>query len=291
MTSQLLENYILEPATFRLDGGAMYGIIPKPLWNKKHPADELNRIKLALRLWLIKSEDRLVLIDTGIGDYHGEKFDTRFDVQGGTSPIVLALAELGYKRDDITDLVISHLHFDHVGGIGELDDKSENKKLNPVFPKARCHVHQDHYTYSHNATERDKGSFHTHLFDDVLNYYKDKNLLHFYSGDEGELFSLDNTNILKFKCSHGHTPWLMHPYTSEYIYLSDIIPTSHHLSIPWVMGYDINPGISTENKKEFFSFIEKHNLKVIYEHDPDYWGSDLKLEAHFDMQEKLAYKI
>jgi glyoxylase-like metal-dependent hydrolase (beta-lactamase superfamily II) len=289
MPLQILENYILEPATFKLDGGAMYGIIPKPLWNKKHPADEFNRINLALRLWLIKTSEKLVLVDTGIGDYHGEKFDARFDVKGGDSPLIQALSQLGFKKEDVTDLVISHLHFDHVGGIGESQDGQEN--LIPIFPAARCHVHKEHYTYSHNATERDKGSFHTHLFDSVLDYYKENGLLHFYSGEEGELFSLDAENTLKFKCSHGHTPWLMHPYTSDYIYLSDIIPTSHHLSIPWVMGYDINPGITTENKKDFFKFIEKNNLKVIYEHDPEFWGSDLKEDVHFDMQNKLAYKI
>ncbi|MDO9184346.1 MAG: MBL fold metallo-hydrolase, partial [Bacteriovorax sp.] len=119
---QSKQYFCLEPARFKLDGGAMFGIIPKPLWSKVHPSDESNRIELALRLVVIKSGTKNILIDTGIGDYHGEKFDQRFGIVGGLSPLEKALAEINLLPSDITDLVISHLHFDHVGGIGKMID-------------------------------------------------------------------------------------------------------------------------------------------------------------------------
>lgn len=279
----MINNYMIEPARFKLDGGAMYGIIPKPLWNKVHPADEHNRVDLALRLWLMRSGDKVVLVDTGIGDYHGKTFDQRFDVRGKDDPLTQALATLDLTPDDITDLVISHLHFDHVGGIGRLNKDDE---MVPLFSKATCHVHRQHFEYAQKPTARDSGSFHTHHFMPVLNYYKDQGQLVFHEGEEGLIFNFAQDQPLRFKCSHGHTPWLMHPYTDQYIYLSDLIPTTHHLHIPWVMGYDISPGITTENKQEFLSFIREHNLSVIYEHDPEYWGSSLTL----DEKNRIAHK-
>jgi glyoxylase-like metal-dependent hydrolase (beta-lactamase superfamily II) len=264
-------NYLLEPASFRLDGGAMFGIIPRPLWQKVAPPDELNRIDLALRLWLIKTTDKIILVDTGIGSYHDKVFNQRFDVRGPSSPLKDSLALLKLEAEDITDLVISHLHFDHIGGLGE-----EGKTgIQVVFPNAQVHLHQDHYQYALNPTERDSGSFHVSTFDPLLQYYKERDQLHFYSGQEGKLLDLENGNQLKFKCSHGHTPWLLHPYDDQFIYMADLVPTSHHVSIPWVMGYDIQPGITTKDKKEFYKFIEEKNLSMIFEHDPNFWGAKL----------------
>lgn len=289
-----LKYAVIEPARFKLDGGAMYGIIPKPLWNKVHPADEYNRVDLALRLWLIQSEERLIVVDTGIGDYHDEKFNKNFDVRSDDNPIEQALKSLGLSCDDVTDLVISHLHFDHVGGIGVKDDSGNWK---PVFTNARCHIHEDHLEYAHNATDRDRGSFHTQNFDPIINIYKESGKLHLYKGKEGELFSLNDKEVLKFKCSFGHTPWLMHPYTSEYIYLADLIPTGRHIHVPWVMGYDISPGVTTEDKKDFLNFINDKKLTAIFEHDPDNWGATIgevkpgrfgALES-FKAQDQLAY--
>lgn len=286
---------IIEPASFKLDGGAMYGIIPKPLWNKVHPADELNRVELALRLWVIKTSERIVIVDTGIGDYHDEKFNKNFNVISTKSPLEQALNAINLSCSEVTDLVISHLHFDHVGGIGLRDDSGQ---WLPAFPSARCHVHKEHLSYAHNPTVRDKGSFHAQNFDPILDYYKGKGLLHLYEGKEGKLFSLGDED-LNFKCSFGHTPWLMHPYTSKYIYLADLIPTSNHIHIPWVMGYDISPGITTEDKSSFLTFIKDNNLSVIFEHDPNFWGASIKEETPgrfeanelFKAKKELAYNI
>lgn len=263
--------YCLQPAKFKLDGGAMYGIIPKPLWNKVHPSDEDNRIDLALRLELIKTENKIIIVDTGIGDYHGDKFDGHFDVRGAKSPLVKALNEIGLKADDVTDIIISHMHFDHIGGLGQ---QTQNG-IEPVFQKAKLHLHKSHYEYAHNPTERDAGSFHMHYFDPMIEWYKEHKLVQWHDGEEGTIIAMEEGDI-KFKCSFGHTPWLMHPYDEKFIYLSDLIPTSNHIHIPWVMGYDINPGVTTEYKRKFLDFVCDNKLTAIFEHDPVYWGAKIE---------------
>ncbi len=279
---QSKQYFSLEPARFKLDGGAMFGIIPKPLWNKVHPADELNRIELALRLVLIKDGNKNILIDTGIGDYHGQKWDERFGVVGKPSPLELALEEAGLKPEDITDLIISHLHFDHVGGIGKMVDG----KIEPVLKKATVHLHKKHYEYSHHPTDRDTGSFQIEYFEPVIKWYQDHNQVHFVDGMEGEIFP-----GMKFKCSMGHTPYLLHAYDDKIIYMADLIPTSNHVHIPWVMGYDISPGVTTEDKKVFLDFIEKKGLTMIFEHDPLFYGSTVvkNEKGDFTCGQKLNY--
>lgn len=270
-----VKNYCIAPGLFKLDGGAMYGIIPKPLWNKVSPADELNRIDLDLRLWLITSQDRIILVDTGIGDYHGEVFDERFSVRQEKNPLELVLNKLNLSLSDITDLVISHLHFDHIGG---LSTKTENGHK-CLFPNAQIHLHKAHYEYSLKPTQRDSGSFHSHIFKGVIEQLASEKRINWLTGNEGEILKYDNgTKNLNFKCSFGHTPYLVHPYNEQFIYLADLIPTSNHISIPWVMGYDISPGISTENKVEFLNFVMDKDLKIIFEHDPKFWGAKVKLD-------------
>jgi glyoxylase-like metal-dependent hydrolase (beta-lactamase superfamily II) len=261
------EYFCLEPQTFKLDGGAMFGIIPKPLWSKVHPSDDQNRIELALRLVIIKKDAKIILIDTGIGDYHGQKFDERFAVVGGPTPLERSLTAINLKPEDITDLVISHLHFDHVGGIGKIVDG----KMEPILKNAMVHLHKKHFEYSHHPTERDAGSFHNDYFKPVLDWYQEQNLLHFVDGMEGVIFP-----GLNFMCSMGHTPFLLHAYDDKFIYMADLIPTSNHVNIPWVMGYDISPGITTQDKNHFLQFINEKKLTMIFEHDPLYFGSTVK---------------
>jgi len=172
--------HTLEPAYFRLDGGAMYGIIPKPLWNKVHEADESNRVDMALRVLAIETKTRFIIIDTGIGDYHGDKFDSRFDVRGEKNPLAKAIEAMGRKVSDVTDLIISHLHFDHVGGIGIRNNKDE---LEAVFKNANLHLHRDHWAYAHTPTERVSGSFHTQDFDPIVDFYRTENKIVWHEGE------------------------------------------------------------------------------------------------------------
>jgi glyoxylase-like metal-dependent hydrolase (beta-lactamase superfamily II) len=291
--SKIKQYFILEPAKFRLDGGAMYGIIPKPLWQKKSVPDQQNRINLALRLLLIKTENSNILIDTGIGDYHDDKFISMFDIRTDKGPLRSALKSCDLMPSDITDLIISHLHFDHVGGICERDSANS---FTPVFKNATLHLHKEHYQYALSPTIRDAGSFQSEFFVPLIKFYETKNKINWLSGESGEIIPDHNIN---FKCSWGHTPFLVHPFDEKFIYITDLIPTSNHVKIPWVMGYDIEPGVTTVYKEKFLDFILKRNLNVIYEHDEKYWGSQIVKNDKGQMviencrlaKDKLAYQI
>lgn len=276
--------FILHPSVFKLDGGAMFGIIPKPLWSKAIPADELNRIQLSLRVMLIQTKNRNILVDTGIGDYHGEKFDDRFGVVGPKNPLIETL-ENNYhlKPEDITDLVVSHLHFDHVGGLGQDAEAHAH-----IFPKAMLHIHRQHYDYALNPTLRDAGSFHSQYFKPLIEAADQEGRVHWLTGEEGTILK-DEGDVLSFKCSHGHTPWLVHPFDEKFIYMADLVPTSAHIPVPWVMGYDINPGRTTIDKVNFYQFILSKDLTMIFEHDMNTWGAKIrkKSETDFEASEKF----
>lgn len=265
--------YVLHPAVFKLDGGAMFGIIPKPLWQKAIPADELNRIQLSLRVMLIQTTHKNILIDTGIGDYHGDKFDARFGVEGIKNPLVQILKDqFNLNPSDITDLIISHLHFDHVGGLGSEDPH------HLLFPEATLHIHRQHYEYALNPTARDSGSFHGQYFKALIDRAQSSGKVHWLSGNEGVILS-DEADTIHFKCSFGHTPYLMHAWDENFIYMADLVPTAHHIPIPWVMGYDIAPGQTTKDKQEFYQFISQSKKTMIFEHDIKTWGAKIELKG------------
>lgn len=277
---------VLHPAVFKLDGGAMFGIIPKPLWSKAIPADELNRIQLSLRVMLIQTSSRNILIDTGIGDYHGEKFDQRFGVVGKKNPLLEVLEkEFHLRPQDVTDLIVSHLHFDHVGGLGF--DPNQHK---PTFPDATLHLHRKHYEYALKPTLRDGGSFHPQFFKPLIEASEKKGKVHWLDGEEGTILT-DGPEVIRFKCSHGHTPWLVHAYDERFIYMADLVPTSHHIPVPWVMGYDIAPGQTTVDKLRFYDFVGQNNLTMIFEHDMEVWGAKIKAKSSTDYELGEAFKV
>jgi glyoxylase-like metal-dependent hydrolase (beta-lactamase superfamily II) len=277
---------LLHPAVFKLDGGAMFGIIPKPLWSKFIPADDLNRIQLSLRVMLIQTKSRNILIDTGIGDYHGEKFDSRFGVVGPNNPLCESLLLNSQLRpEDITDLIVTHLHFDHIGGLG-----TQQGEHIILFPKAILHIHRQHYDYALHPTLRDSGSFHSQYFQPLIERAHKEGKVHWISGEEGLLLE-DGEEKLFFKCSHGHTPYLMHPYDEKFIYMADLVPTSAHIPVPWVMGYDIAPGQTTVDKVKFYQFIEAKNLTMIFEHDMKIWGAKVRQKSTTDFEPEITYSV
>lgn len=277
---------ILHPAVFKLDGGAMFGIIPKPLWSKKIPADELNRIQLSLRVMLIQTKNRNILVDTGIGDYHGEKFDDRFGVSGPRNPLLETLEkDFSLKPEDITDLIVTHLHFDHVGGLGT--DQDGHRIL---FPNATLHIHRQHYDYALHPTLRDAGSFHSEYFRPLIEAADKNGLVHWLCGKEGTILEDEGEKIF-FRTSSGHTPWLVHPYDEKFIYMADLVPTSAHIPVPWVMGYDISPGQTTVDKTQFYAFIQDRDLTMIFEHDIKVWGAKVRKKSETEFEAAKVFPV
>ena len=268
---------LLQPATFALDGGAMFGIIPKPLWEKKIAADDFNRISMALRVVLLQQQDRNILIDTGIGEYHPQKFQEQFKINPRNQGLKSALAAAGLKPSDITDVILTHLHFDHVGGLTDSAGKS-------LFPNAVLHLHEQHYAYALSPSQRDQGSFQSHYFQPLIEQAKAEGKIHFMQGDEGIVVTV-NKDTIEYKTSFGHTPYMIHPIFENYIYLADLVPMSHHVHIPWVMGYDIEPATTTIYKEKFYQTIIARNLKVIFEHDITTWGGEI---AHLKDKNKYV---
>lgn len=260
----------LYPSTIKLDGGAMFGIIPKPLWSKKITPDEHNRIPMTMRVMVIKEGNRLILIDSGAGDYQGEKFNERY---GLSHPPVsfkeLLHKMLGAKPEDVTDLILSHLHFDHASGALTTD------KLLPAFPNARLYLHEEHYLYSKKPTLRDAGSFQDNVISKIVEYYQAKKQIHWLKGHEGVITLEESTNPLYFKTCHGHTPYQILPYDQKILFLADLVPTHAHFHIPWVMGYDLHPGVSATERADLYPWIHKKNLFCIFDHDLQYWGAKI----------------
>lgn len=269
------------PSTIKLDGGAMFGIIPKPLWSKKITPDEMNRIPMTMRVFIIKEKNKLILIDAGAGDFQGEKFNDRY----GLNRQPLSFKELlkkmiGCEVGDVTDLVLSHLHFDHASGA------LTGSSLDASFPNATLHVHKKHYEYSLTPTLRDAGSFQMDIIKKVISYYEEKKQINWLDGYEGEIIR-ELSDPLKFKTCHGHTPYQILPYDSKTIFLADLVPTHAHFHIPWVMGYDLHPGVSATERFNLYPWIQKNNLWCIFDHDLSFWGA--KIHYGKDQQLELTH--
>ena len=246
--------YALHPSSFKLDGGAMFGIIPKSLWEKKIAPDDKNRIEMSLRVLLIQTEKKNIIVDTGIGDYHGDKFNSMFAITESDAPLTKCLNEINLTPDDITDIIVTHLHFDHIGGLGI--------KSAPLFKKATLHLHKKHYEYSQKPSLRDTGSFHHKEFEPLIQFYKEKKQINWLEADEGTVIE-----GIKYKTTHGHTPFQVHPYDKKIFCMADILPTYGHIAGPWVMAYDMQPGISSCEKLELLKFCKDNQLFVLFDHD------------------------
>ncbi len=250
----------------------MFGIVPKPLWEQKLPADHKNRIEMNCRMFLILTDTKKIVIDLGVGDYHPDKFNRRFGLLDINNPVEQVLSEnLKISTDDITDVIVTHLHFDHVGGLGT-GDGSEL-----MFKNATFHLNKNHYEYSKNPTPRDAGSFHFQYFSKLVEEYSNLDQINWLT-EESEILN-DNNYSLKFKLSHGHTPYQVLPYDDKMIYLGDLLPTSHHLNLAWTMGYDLHPGDCSIEREKIYDWIIEKNLVMVFDHDKDYWGAKIKKDS------------
>ena len=248
--------YAIETGNFKLDGGAMFGVVPKPLWERTNPADENNRIDMAARSLLIEDGERLILVDTGLGNKQSDKFFSHYALWGEHS-LARSLNKLGFHNDDITDVVFTHLHFDHCGGA-----IVRNKKgfYEPAFKNARFWSHKDHWQWATTPNVREKASF---LPENILPIE-----------ESGQLNLLDDSKTpLGFDVllMDGHTEKQMLPKI-EYkgktiVFAADLIPTAGHLPVPYVMGYDTRPLLSLKEKESFLAEAVEKDYFLFLEHD------------------------
>ncbi len=249
---------MLDTGMFALDGGAMFGVIPKALWTKAYaPGDEKNRIPMAARPMLIQWNDKKMLIDTGNGDKFNDKFAKIYDINRDKSSIHFVLEQFGVKPEDITDVILTHLHFDHAGGATVI----ENDKPVPAFPNAKYYIQKEHYQWALKPTEKDRASF---IGDNYLPLVAD-GLVEFVDG-EGEIYS--GISVLPM---YGHTTAMQTvKITGDeqvFYYAADLCPTSAHVPIPYVMGYDNFPLTSMDEKRKIFAEAYEEGWIVAYEHD------------------------
>jgi len=268
----------IETGTFALDGGAMFGIIPKTLWERSNPADEKNRITLGGRCLLLQSKNRNILVDTGIGNGWDEKFSKIYNLDFSNSFLMKSLSDCGIQREDITDVILTHLHFDHTGGAVVFN----NGKPEPAFPNANYYIQQKHFEWAKNPSFKDSGSFITNRFLPLAK----EGVLQLID----ENFKLDDE--ISFVVSNGHTfsqqLVKITDGTKTLLYCGDLFPTSSHIPIPYVMGYDLQPVKTIEEKLAILPKAVEEDWLLFFEHDPYFTaGKVVKTDKGFKMGEIL----
>jgi len=249
---------VITDGQFKLDGGSMFGVVPRVMWERSHEPDEKNRIDLSLRCLVVRHDDRVILVDTGIGDRWSEKHIGIFAINRRPRQLVEELHDLGLVPADITDVVLTHLHFDHCGGtIVEGADG-----LEPLFANARHWIQGKHWRWAHQPSERDRASFRL----DDFHVLEERGQLELISGAGEIIPGVWVTPV------HGHTPGQQvvefHAGDGVVAYVGDLLPFASQLHVPWIMGFDLNPLLTLEEKKQFLSRATEEDFLLVFEHDP-----------------------
>lgn len=259
--------YTINTGNFKLDGGAMFGVVPKSIWNKINPADENNMCDWAMRCLLIEDEGRLILVDNGIGDKQDAKFFSYYYLHGEET-LDSSLARHGFHRDDITDVFLTHLHFDHCGG----SIVRQGDKLVPAFKNATYWSNEKHWDWAVHPNDREKASF---LKENILPIQESGQLKFIdtpVSGSEGgRLGTTPFTKNVSIRFVSGHTESMMLPQITykdrTIVYMADLLPSAGHIPIPYVMAYDMFPLTTLNEKKSFLSEAVEGNYVLYFEHD------------------------
>lgn len=250
--------YTIETGSFRLDGGAMFGVVPRPLWESRIAPDERNRIRLAMRCLLLESSDRLILIDNGLGHKYTEKFAGLYAVDHTESTLARSLAAVGFGTDEVTDVVLTHLHFDHAGGSTE----RVNDRLDVVFSNARHHVQRLQWATAVAPNPREAPSF----LEENLKPIAESGRLELLDGEQSIFPGVTVRPV------HGHTSAMqivqIADETQTLVFVADLLPTSHHFGASWTMAYDVRPLESIAEKETFLAKAAKHGWSLFFEHDP-----------------------
>ena len=261
--------HVLDAGAQKLDGGAMFGVVPKPLWQKRIPADDRNRIPLALRCLLVETPDALVLIDNGVGNKESEKFHDIYGIEntsatGAPTRLQDAIAAAGFSSADIDIVIDTHLHFDHAGG-NTFTEPDGTVRLS--FERARYTVQRGEWDWAHVRNERISASYLRHNFDPVEAAGR-------YDFVDGRADIVPGISVLP---TPGHTPHhqsvVLRSDGQTACYLADVVPTSAHLPLPWIMGYDVEPLVTLETKRSLLARAAREAWLLIFEHDPVVaWG-------------------
>jgi glyoxylase-like metal-dependent hydrolase (beta-lactamase superfamily II) len=253
-----MQLYTINTGFFKLDGGAMFGVVPKTMWNKLNPADENNMCNWAMRSLLIQDGNKLILVDNGIGDKQDAKFFSHYYLNGNDS-LEKSLAQHGFHASDITDVLLTHLHFDHCGG----SIKKENEKYVTAFPNATYWSDSRHWEWATNPNDREKASF---LKENILPI-SDSGQLKFVDKNEDEFF-----DSIKIRYAFGHTDAMMLPEVEykgkKIVFMADLIPAAAHIPVPFVMAYDMFPMKTLTEKKSFLTEACEKEMILFFEHDP-----------------------
>lgn len=252
---------------FALDGGAMFGVVPKTLWNKTNPADELNRIEMVTRSLLLENNSRKIIIDTGNSPKMNQKLMDIYKVSFYPDNLLYSLQNLNIYPEEITDVILTHLHFDHSGGSTYFTEG----KLKITFPNAKYYVQREHFDYALNPTERDRASF---FKEDFFPLYENGNLELL----NGELELFPGLHLLVI---NGHTTAQqivkIIDDSKTLLFCGDLIPMSSHVPLPYIMGYDLRPLITLEEKRKILNQALDQNWLLVFEHDPFITAGTIKL--------------
>ncbi|MCX8019738.1 MAG: MBL fold metallo-hydrolase [Chitinophagaceae bacterium] len=260
--------YSVSAGYFKLDGGAMFGVVPKSIWNKINPADENNMCSWAMRCLLVEDGNRLILIDNGIGDKQDEKFFSYYYLHGDDS-LEGSLNKLGFSMADISDVILTHLHFDHCGG----SIVRRGNQLLPAFPNATYWSNRFHWQWAVQPNEREKASF---LKENILPL-QESGQLRFVEADEtvvdsGGVVPFSETISIRFV--NGHTRAMMLPQITyknhTVVFMADLLPSAGHIPIPYIMAYDMFPLTTLQEKKQFLQQALNENFILFFEHDPQH---------------------
>ncbi len=255
--------YPIETGNFKLDGGAMFGVVPKVLWQRTNPADSNNLIDMSVRCLLIEDGNKLILIDTGVGNKQSDKFFSHYYLFGDFS-LDSSLTKLGFHRDDITDVFLTHLHFDHCGG--SIQFNKDKTGYEPAFKNAKFWSNTNHWQWAIDPNPREKASF----LKENIHPIQESGQLNFISAKNSKF---NPTSELGFGILFvdGHTEKMMLPHLQykgkTLVFMADLLPTVGHIPLPYVMGYDTRPLLTMNEKQQFLNLAADNNFILFFEHD------------------------
>ena len=278
--------YSINTGFFKLDGGAMFGVVPKSMWNKANPADDKNLCSWALRCLLIEDGNRLILVDNGNGDKQDAKFWSHYYLHGNDT-LDKSLAAHGFHRDDITDVFLTHLHFDHCGG----SIRREGDKLVPNFKNADYWSNERHWKWATEPNDREKASF---LKENILPI-QESGRLKFIPVPPTPVSSAPEAGAdMRIYFVHGHTDAMMLPMVQykgkTVVFMADLLPSTAHIPIPWIMAYDMFPLTSMQEKKAFLKEAVANDYVLFFEHDPKNECCTLQITEK-GIKEKEIFKL